>query len=142
MIEEIGYIGIGACLGLVLGLVLSKIFGLSPRVTEAIKAMNENTQYYKTRIQRMQGQMKEYEQPSDIQRLSHGANLENIEGLVTQMLNSSSIPKWIRPFITGSVPSIVSWAKEHPDTVKGLMEKFSQTTNQENEFGQIPKGSL
>lgn len=113
---------IGVSLGLVGGIIVSRKLGLTPHAKELSKALDENETYYKTMLARLKGRLKEYEQPSDLQRLAQGT--QGAEDPVTMLLgnlgNIQGIPKWIRPFI----PGIQAYAKEHPEEVTALIGKF------------------
>lgn len=124
---------IGSSLGLVLGMLISRHIGMTPHARELSKALDENESYYRTMIARMKGRMKEYEHPSDLQRLAQSAS--NAEGgdqlnmLLSNLGSIKGIPGWIRPFI----PGVVAYAKEHPEELKALMEKFMKGGKVQND---------
>ena len=116
---------IGATLGLISGLVVSKRLGLTPSAKELSKALDANETYYRQTIQRFKGRLKEYEQPSELQRFAHqtkGVEPENmIAMLANELPNIRGLPAWIRPL----VPGIQEYLKENPEQVQELITKFT-----------------
>lgn len=115
---------IGASLGLVSGMIISRHIGMTPHAKELSKALEENESYYKTMVARLKGRMKDYEQPADLQRLAQSASSVQGEDQISMILNNlgniKGIPAYLRPFI----PGVVAYAKEHPEQVQALIEKF------------------
>ena len=119
---------IGATLGLISGIIVSKKLGLTPSAKELGKALEANESYYKQTIQRFKGRLKEYEQPSELQRFAHqtkGVEPENmIAMLANELPNIRGLPAWIRPL----VPGIQEYLKENPEQVTELVNKFMSKT--------------
>lgn len=115
---------IGAATGLLTGLLLAKVIGLRPEVRELQRALEANDYYYKQRIARLKGMMKEYEQPTELQQMAHqlqGANSQDMISMLVQNLGGiKGIPKWLRPFI----PAIQNYILENPEKVQQLIKKF------------------
>jgi hypothetical protein len=98
--------------------------GLAPSTREYKIAYEELEQRYKDMNSRWRGRIKEYEQPSELQQIA-GSGVAG-EDLVTTVIANlggmKSIPAWIRPFI----PAVQNWIKENPETVKTLIQRFTQ----------------
>ena len=121
-LELFAGLSLGASLGLVSGILVARKLGLTPHAKELSKALDENESYYKTMLSRLKGRLKEYEQPSDLQRLAQSTNgaEDPVKMLLGNLGNIQGIPKWIRPFI----PGIQAYAAEHPEQVQELIQKF------------------
>ena len=123
-LELVAGLCLGSSLGLVSGMIISRHIGMTPHAKELSKALDENESYYRQMVARLKGRMKEYEHPSDLQRLAQSANGAQGEDQISMMLNNlgsiKGIPGWIRPFI----PGVVAYAKEHPAEVTSLIQKF------------------
>ncbi len=128
---------IGATLGLISGIIISKKMGLTPSAKELEKALEANESYYKQTIQRFKGRLKEYEQPSELQRLAHqtkGAEPENIIAMLANELpNIRGLPGWIRPL----VPGIQAYLKDNPEQVMELITKFTSKTTKDTTEGSM-----
>ena len=122
----IGACALGASIGLFLGIWVARKIGLTPAAKEFARALDANEEYFKTMIARFKGRLKEYEQPSELQRFASHASGQNPADLVgllgSELANIKGLPTWLRPFI----PAIQSYIKENPETVQALISKFSQ----------------
>jgi len=125
IILAIGVGSIGAIIGLFLGFFMAKRMGLTPSAKELQRALDASEDYYKTMMGRFRGRLKEYEQPSELQRLSSRVEGESQEDMITafanELPNIRGLPRWVRPFI----PAITGWLKENPEQVKALISKFT-----------------
>jgi len=122
---------VGASIGFILG-VLTKKF-LNPTIKQYKQAIEDGENYYKTQIARYRGRLKEFSQPSELQSIANsGAQAEDMVNMfLNQLGNIQGMPKWMRPLI----PGIQQYAKENPEQVKALIEKFTQAKiGQKNEF--------
>jgi hypothetical protein len=130
MILAVGCGSIGASLGFLLGIITKKF--LSPKNIEYRQMLKENEEYHKTQLGRMRARLKEYEQPSELQRFANGVNGQDPKDLVgllaNELPNLRGLPKWVRPLI----PGISSYLKENPDQVQALIAKFANKTGKES----------
>jgi len=127
-IELVGVGSLGATLGLLVGIFISRRMGLTPSARELKQALEANESYYKQMVSRFRGRLKEYEQPSELQRFAQntqGVAPDNmIEMLASELPNIRGLPRWLRPMI----PGIQAYLKENPDQVTELVNKFMSKT--------------
>jgi len=114
---------IGSVLGLIIGVWMAKYTGLSPSSRELKRALIENEEHSKTMQSRLKRRIAEFEQPPELQQMVQGLDLNSpdaVNMLINNLGSIKGIPRWIRPFI----PGIAGYVKEHPEQVKGILERF------------------